>query len=217
MRSSLDVYRLVTPTTGSRSRSRSRARRPGYDPVRVTVFTVRGASTSNPNSCDDKHRDHAVHRHRDQDGGDQLDRGSAHDLGGGGVGELPERHRSDRDAAVTRRLVAGGEDADGGFGVIGSAPGAASVTHSWTLKADAAGRYAYLVSFSINPGSGGSTHPPPPTPPPPAAPGTATFGTHRDAQRQRMGAAVQRRRSRWSRMPRWCTRWCSTAPAAMRR
>ncbi len=48
-------------------------------------------------------------------------------------------------------LVAGGEDADGGWGVIGSAPGAASVTHSWNLRADAAGRFAYLVSFSINP------------------------------------------------------------------
>jgi hypothetical protein len=46
-----------------------------------------------------------------------------------------------------------GEDQDGAFGVLGSAPGATSVTHSYNLRADAAGRPAYLVSFNIKPGS----------------------------------------------------------------
>ena len=51
-----------------------------------------------------------------------------------------------------------GQRDDGQWGVLGSAPGASSSVHSWYLRADAAGRYAYVIHFSIN-ANGGATQP----------------------------------------------------------
>lgn len=182
--SSMDVFRLVSPTTGSRTITVTRSKT-GYDPVRVTVMTVRGASTTDPNTTmanieitpatatatktvSIPSNSTALTISAVMASGSYLN----------GNGVTP--------TSGYQTLVAGGEDADGGWGVIGSAPGNTSVTHSWTLRADAAGRFAYLVSFSINSGSGGGTSTPPPdttttppptTPPPTAPAGTATFGT----------------------------------------
>lgn len=181
--SSLDVYRLVTPATGSQAIAVTRSSL-GYDPVRVTVFTVRGASVANPNGTmanvdltpgtATSTRTVAI---SSSTGGLTISAVAASGsyLNGNGVTATPG----------FQSMVATGEDADGGWGVIGSAPGAASVTHSWNLKADAAGRFAFAVSFSINPADSGSTPTtpppttPPPTPPPPTTPtdGVATFGS----------------------------------------
>ncbi len=186
--SSLDIYRLIAPATGSKAITVARGSL-GYDPVRVTVFTVRGASTSDPNgpmtSVDITPGTATATRTvsiSSVTGGLTISAvvGSPSYVNGSGVSATPGY----------QSIVATGEDADGGFGVIGSAPGAAAVTHSWNLRADAAGRYAFLIAFSIN-GGGGSTTPPAPAPEPPVTPppapsepdvvpapaGTATFGT----------------------------------------
>ena len=47
--SSLDVYRLLAPVTGSGKAIVVTRASTGYDPVRVTVFTVRGANAADPN------------------------------------------------------------------------------------------------------------------------------------------------------------------------
>jgi hypothetical protein len=48
---SMDVYRLVKPVTGSGKTITVTHSKVGYDPVRVSVFSVRGASTSSPNGA----------------------------------------------------------------------------------------------------------------------------------------------------------------------
>ncbi len=48
MNASLDVYRLVAPPVGAQTVAVTHSKL-GYDPVRVSVFTVRGANTTTPN------------------------------------------------------------------------------------------------------------------------------------------------------------------------
>jgi hypothetical protein len=176
---SLDVYRLTAPSTGSGRAITVTRSSLGYDPVRVTVFTVRGADASNPNGAMANLEITPGTATATKTASISSSSGSltisgvvaaGTYLNGTGITATPGY----------QSVVATGEDADGGWGVIGSAPGAASVTHSWSLKADAAGRSAFLVSFTVNP-SGGTASPTPTdsTPPPSssAPAGIATFGT----------------------------------------
>ena len=167
---SMDVYRLATPITGSARSIVVTRSALGYDPVRVTVFTVRGANAADPNGPM-----------------------TALDITPNTATATKTVNITSRAGALTvsavvaapayvnvtgvtatpgfQTVAASGEDTDGGFGVIGVAPGSASITHSWNLKADAAGRPAFLVSFSIN--TGGTTSSSPPV----VVTGAATFGT----------------------------------------
>jgi hypothetical protein len=70
---------------------------------------------------------------------------------GNSVDGVCERHR--RRADTGSRRSRRGRGCRRRVGRIGSRPGAASVTHSWNLKADAAGRSASCV-VQHQPGSG---------------------------------------------------------------
>lgn len=168
----IDVYRLASPVVGSGRPIVVSRGATGYDPVRVTFVTVRGADATNPNgtiaNLDITPGTATATKTvsiSSVDGGLTISAVAASSsyINGTGVSATPGY----------QTVLSSVEDDDGGFGVVGSAPGAASVTHSWNLRADAGGRGALLVSFSINPGSGGST-PPVVTPPPTG--GGATFG-----------------------------------------
>jgi hypothetical protein len=170
---SLDVYRLVSPQTGTGQPIQVTRSGVGYDPVRVTVFTVRGASTTDPNgpmtSADITPATASVVRSvviSSSQGALTLSAvvASPRFVDGTGVSAVPGY----------QSVVAAGEDPDGVFGVIGSAPGAGSVTHAWSLRADAGGRHAFVVSFSVN--AGAATPPAEPSIPPPTG-SAATFGT----------------------------------------
>lgn len=172
--SAIDVYRLVSPATGAGQRINVTRSQAGYDPVRVTVFTARGASTANPNgpvSTTDltPASGFAVKSLSvpSSDGALTLSLVAASPRYVDGTGVTP--------AATGQALVSTGEDTDGNFGVVASAPGEASTTHSWRLQADQGGRYVLAVSFSVNPGAAAPT--PAPTPAPPPVQGAATFGT----------------------------------------
>ena len=169
--SSMDVYRLIAPGVGSGKAIVVTRAGTGYDPVRVTVLTVIGAGVVDPNgpmTTVDITPGTAVATRTTSISS------SAGALTLSAVVASPSYVNATGVTATPgyQTVAASGEDADGAFGVIGSAPGAASVTHSWNLRADAAGRYAFLVSFSVNAGSA----PPAVVVPPPSA-GSATFGT----------------------------------------
>lgn len=164
---SLDVFRLVTPPTGSQQVTITRSTT-GYDPARVSVFTVLGSSTTTPNGAiteiditpGSATATKTVNILSSSDGLTvSAVAASTTYLNGNGV-------TATSGFQTTR---ASGEDADGLWGVLGSAPGGSSVTHSYTLRADQSGRSAYLISFTIN-GPTGAPAPPPPPPPPPALP-----------------------------------------------
>ena len=165
MNASLDVYRLVAPPVGAQTIAVTHSKL-GYDPVRVSVFTVRGANTTTPNgtvtevditpSTATATRTVSVLSSSD---GLTISAVAASGMYVNGTGVTS--------TAGFQTTRASGEDTDGIWGVLGSRPGAASVVHSYDLKADAAGRSAYLISFTVN---GASGPPPPPPPPTPAMP-----------------------------------------------
>ena len=175
LNASLDVFRLVSPATGPQSIAVQRTRS-GYDPVRVSVFTVRGASTTAPNEAITEvdltpataTATRSVSVASTSDGLTiSAVAASGRYVAGVGVTATPG----------FQQMRAGGQDADGLWGVLGSAPGAASVVHSWNLVADLAGRSAYLVSFTVNGASGSPPPAPAPAPPPPLPPAPAGWTT----------------------------------------
>ena len=141
----------------------------GYDPVRVSVFTVRGANITTPNGTVTEVDITPVTGNRDADGVDPVEPRRAHDLGGGrlrGCTSNGTGITATPGFQTTRR--AGRIPMDCGACWAARRVRSAS-RHSYDLKADAAGRSAYLVSFTVNGASGA----PPPPPPPPATAGDA--------------------------------------------
>ena len=189
---SLDIYRLVSPSIGSQQVTITRSTA-GYDPARVSVFTVMGSNITTPNGTitetditpGSATATKTVSVLSSSDGLTiSAVAASSTYLNGTGV--------SATSGFQTTRAT--GEDADGVWGVLGSAAGGASVTHSYTLRADQSGRSAYLVSFSINGPSGAPAPPPPPPPPPPLPGGQDGFTTVFDwdaAQRPPLYPTVQ--------------------------
>ncbi len=170
LQASLDVFRLTSPATGTGKAVAVLRNNTAYDPARVTFFTVRGASSADPNDAIteiDLTPGSATSTRTVQVASaagsltiSAVSAGGAY-VNGTGVVATP--------GFQTTRAT--GEDQDGAFGVLGSAPGAASVTHSYNLKADAAARPAYLVSFNIKPGTGTISAPVV------VSDGSATFGS----------------------------------------
>ena len=127
---SLDVYRLVAPPVGAQTVAVTHSKL-GYDPVRVSVFTVRGANTTTPNGTvtevnimpSTAYATKTVRSCRAATGSRSRRGGLGDVLNGTGITSTAGSRRS-RQRRGCRRAV----------GVLGSRPGAASVVTPTTSR-----------------------------------------------------------------------------------